>query len=217
MPAFILTKDQVYSLKKDGADISIVTVGLAWDPVEGCNELDLDVMAILDTGKKQGAVPLGKDMIYFHKRVSDDHAIELCEDNRSGNGAGDDELLWCNLSLVPQDVPSVHIWITIFGGKQKEQTFGQIKSATCKLYTGKVEQISTTPCCPVNERPEQLAEFNMKGGDSAARSIHVATFYRFQGGWRFQTVERAIPTAETFCETEYAGLKLEGVNRVPVA
>ena len=123
-----LEKRQTVSLVKSGAPaLTLVTMGLGWDPAPGKKSIDLDASVIaFDAGGKD------VDMVWFLSKQGCGGAIRHSGDNLTGDGAGDDESITVDLSRVPPGVTSLVFTVTSFSG----QSFVDIRSAYCRLLDG---------------------------------------------------------------------------------
>lgn len=169
MARFNLDKGCSFDLTKGLSD---VTIGLGWDiDKKANNTMDLDAFAILKKGE------IAFDMVYFNNMKSKCGAVRLSKDNRTGEGEGDDEQLWFQLDKLPADVTELHVWIVIYDGLNKHQSFEHVEGVHCRLFKG-VDSIDHGP----------LASFKVDGGDSNMRSMHVVTMSKGET-WDFQRVE----------------------------
>src|SRR5258705_7102621 len=101
-----LTKGGNVSLTKEAPGLSNVVVGLGWDArTTTGTEFDLDASAIaVNAG---GKVYSDGHFVFFNNKTSPDQSIVHTGDNRSGEGAGDDEAINVNLAGLPADVDKI--------------------------------------------------------------------------------------------------------------
>lgn len=169
-----LKKGVSLDLTKTLPTLKNITVGLGWDPAQGVS-MDLDVFALaLHNGKVQSA----NDVVFYQQRdiVS---GIILSEDNRTGQGEGDDETIKISLNSVPADVTEIGIFVNIYEASKKNQNFGMVHGSYCRLVddaTGKEEAI-----------------FVLNESDAALyNAFHFVTFKRNATGWTFETVAKGL-------------------------
>ncbi len=143
-----LVKGQKLSLEKGGAGLTKVFMGLGWDPVSapkkkgllgalfggggGGDDIDLDASVImLDSAKTV------IDSVYFGKMKSDDGAIKHGGDNLTGQGDGDDEVIYVDLTKLSAKVTYLVFTVNSFRG----QTFNDVENAVARLVndTNKTE------------------------------------------------------------------------------
>jgi tellurium resistance protein TerZ len=168
-----LSKGQRISLEKDsGQKLSNVIMGLGWDQKKGGwlsfltsgGDIDLDASCIsFDENKNM------VDSIWFRQLRSKDGSIRHSGDNRTGEGEGDDEKIFVDLSAVPQNVKYLVFTISSFTG----QTFEAINNAFCRL----VNQANN----------QEIARYNLTGGGKYTAQIMVK-LYRHDGEWKMHAV-----------------------------
>lgn len=120
-----LLKNQSVSLVKTGAPpLSMVAMGLGWDPARRGRNIDLDASVIAFDGA-------GKELesVWFMHKQAFGGAIRHSGDNLTGAGDGDDEVINVDLSKLPGNVVSLVFTVTSFGG----QKFTAIAKAYCRL------------------------------------------------------------------------------------
>ncbi|MEV0947275.1 TerD family protein [Rhodococcus sp. NPDC049939] len=170
-----LTKGQKVSLRKDGGvALTMVTMGLGWDPVEKRSmfgsravDIDLDASAILIADNQI------VDACYFGQLRSRDGSVLHEGDNLTGAGDGDDEVMHVDLTRVPPYVTTVIFLITSFKG----QTFEQVKNAFCRLVD------STTN--------SELARYTLQQGMPYTGMV-MAKVFRGTDGWKLQAIGEGI-------------------------
>ena len=176
--ALTLSKNQSISLEKTGGSgLSVVSLGLGWDPVKSGgflgkllgrkDEIDLDASCIVLDGALQ---PI--DLVWFRQLESRDGSIRHSGDNLTGEGDGDDESIYVDLQRLPSEVASLVFTVNSFRG----QTFDQVENAYCRIVD--------------NASNKELARFNLaeKGGHTG---IVMACLYRDSGGWQFKAIGTA--------------------------
>lgn len=122
-----LSKGERISLDKPGG-LARVRMGLGWDPVKGgffsrAKAIDLDASCILFAGDS----PV--DTVWFRQLTSKDGSIVHSGDNRTGEGAGDDESIIVDLSKLPSNVDGLAFTVNSFTG----ESFKDVANCTCRL------------------------------------------------------------------------------------
>ncbi len=197
--AVTLKKGEGISLRKDGEfDLSTVTMGLGWDVAEpkkgligsifGKKEEDYDLDAIAFLLGKDGKVHnLGQqgnngtptlvdgDVVFYNSLRHSSGAIWLTGDNRTGAGDGDDEQIVVKLDSLPPQYESIIFVVTIYGGKNKKQSFGKVQNAFIRA---------------VDARGKEMCRFNVSGNATFDRfcSMTFAEITRQGTGWNFRAV-----------------------------
>ncbi len=172
-----LSKGQSLSLAKDGPGLSRVFMGLGWDPVKksggflsglfgggGGGAIDLDASVIVFDAAKNDL-----ETIYFGKLNSNDGSIRHGGDNLTGEGDGDDEVIYVDLSRL--DSRAAYLVFTV--NSYRGQTFNEIDNAVARL----VDQTTDREICSFTLR-EQGAHTGVvmaslsKGSDGWTMKAH---------------------------------------------
>jgi tellurium resistance protein TerD len=130
--AVSLSKGGNVSLSKEAPGLSSVTVGLGWDvrATDGA-AFDLDASAfVLGQDNK---VLSDAHFIFYNNKVSPDGSVVYGGDNRTGDGAGDDETVKIDFAKLPATVKKVVIGVTIHEGKERRQNFGSVSNAYARV------------------------------------------------------------------------------------
>lgn len=194
-----LKKGEGVSLRKDGEfDLSSVTIGLGWDVAEqkkgflgslfggATEDHDLDAIAFLlgkdgkvhslgDRGPSGSPTLVNGDVVFFNSQRHPSGAIYLTGDNRTGAGDGDDEQIIVKLDQMPDQYESIIFLVAIYEGKQKKQSFGQIKNTFIRA---------------VDAKGKEICRFDVSGDAAYSRycSMTFAEVSRQGGGWQFRAV-----------------------------
>lgn len=176
-----LVKGQKISLEKsDGSSLSRVVLGVGWDVSKGGGgflgglfgggnggSIDLDASVILFDQNKQVL-----DQVWFAQLRSKDGSVRHSGDNLTGEGEGDDEKIFVDLSRVPEQVQTIVFTISSFRG----QTFEKVENAFCRL----IDENSNV----------EIAKYNLaaKGNYTA---LIIAKVYRHNGAWKMSALGEA--------------------------
>jgi tellurium resistance protein TerD len=123
--------------EKESAPVrSEICVGLGWYPNQRswnakkdkhCYDLDLSAFMLGADGKL-----VSDDFFVFYNNTdSPDGAVFLQSDNRTGVGAGDDETLVVDLSIVDPRVTEIVFVASVF---EPKVSFGEIRKVTAHVY-----------------------------------------------------------------------------------
>lgn len=108
--AINLQKGQRVSLDNS---MKLALVGLGWDTnrYDGGFDFDLDASAFLlgENGKLQR----DEDFIFYNNLQSRNGAVVHTGDNLTGDGDGDDEVIFIDFTKIPSDVKKIAIVVTI--------------------------------------------------------------------------------------------------------
>ena len=166
-----LKKGQRVSLRKDGGvALTVVRMGLGWDPVKkrgmfGGREVDIDLDASALTFAGQHIV----EVVYFGNLRSKDGSIQHLGDNLTGAGDGDDESIVVDLARIPATVTTVIFLVASYQG----QSFEQVANAFCRL----VDQ----------SNDGELARYTLTGGGPHTGMV-MAKVFRESGTWKLQAI-----------------------------
>lgn len=162
-----VSKGLSLDLTKQAPTLKRVKIGLGWDSSVNGEDIDLDVFAItLHNGKAKTS----KDVIYFRQKNAGT-GIRLSEDNRDGQGDGDDEFIIAELDKIPSDITSIAIFVNIYAPKIN---FGMVKNAYVRLVDDE------------KNKEELIYILNEEG--ALYQTIHFANLVRNAYGWSFETV-----------------------------
>ena len=136
-----LQKGQKISLDKEaGVSLTRIVMGLGWDAAQsgkggflgglfggGGESVDLDASCLLfdDAGDLV-------DAVWFRQLTSRDGSVHHTGDNRTGEGAGDDEQIQVDLAAVPANVKSLVFTVNNY----TSQDFSQVANAYCRILNG---------------------------------------------------------------------------------
>jgi stress response protein SCP2 len=171
-----LLKGQRVSLRKDdGGSLTVVRMGLGWDPVKkkgmfgGGREVDIDLDASALLYSQRQPV----DVVFFNNLRSKDGSIQHLGDNLTGAGEGDDESIIVDLQRVPASVDTIIFLVSSYRG----QTFEQVANAFCRL----IDQGSNG----------ELARYTLTGGGPHTGMV-MAKVFRESGSWKLQAIGEGI-------------------------
>jgi tellurium resistance protein TerZ len=184
--AVSLSKGQRISLEKSGGGgLSKVRMGLGWDPVQApkksgffgsmfggggaAEDIDLDASCLLLDAQKKLL-----DVVWFRQLQSRDGSIKHSGDNLTGEGSGDDEVIFVDLNSLPQGVAHLAFTVCSFRG----QTFNEVEGAFCRL----VDDTNNT----------ELAKFNLSDKGTHT-GVVMAIVSRNGAAWQMKAV--GTPTA----------------------
>ncbi|MFR9750388.1 TerD family protein [Nocardia sp. 004] len=165
-----LVKGQQVTLRKEGAALTFVKMGLGWDPVRsrgmfGSRTVDIDLDAAVVLFAEMNPV----DVAYYGQLTSKDGSIRHQGDNLTGEGAGDDEVILVDLTRVPAHVTTLLFIVTSYKG----HTFEQVQNAFCRLVDG--------------TNNGELARYTMAGG-MPFTAMAMAKVYRRGNDWKLQAL-----------------------------
>ena len=130
--AVSLVKGGNVSLSKEAPGLSAVTVGLGWDvrKTDGA-PFDLDASAFVVGANEK--VLSDAHFVFYNNTASPDGSVVYGGDNRTGDGAGDDETVRIDFARLPADVKKVVVAVTIYEGTERRQNFGSVSNAYARV------------------------------------------------------------------------------------
>ena len=132
-----LEKGQRISMDKS---LSLVGVGLGWDPNDGSGyDFDLDASAFM-LGKN-GQIPEQEFFVFYGNPKSPDGSVESTGDDLTGGNSdgGDDETLNVDLTKVSPNIQEIIFTATIYKGDERRQNFGQVHNSYIRIYNAKTK------------------------------------------------------------------------------
>ena len=168
-----LTKGSNVSLSKIDPNLKKILVGLGWDPrnTDGA-EFDLDASAFLLT--KVGKVRGESDFIFYNNLKAPDGSVIHAGDNRSGQGAGDDEAIKIILPLVNIEVEKIVFVVTVHDALNRRQNFGQVAGAFIRIVN--------------DETGLEIARYDLSEEASTETAMLFGELYRNDQEWKFRAV-----------------------------
>lgn len=177
--AISLSKGQNTSLTKDNPGLKSVKVGLGWEVRNTAGDaFDLDASAFLlaESGKVRGE----QDFIFYNQPKSACGSVQYMGDNRTGDGAGDDEVIEVYFDKVPADVVRIVVAVTIHEAAERRQNFGQVRNAFIRVLD--------------NAGGQELVRFDLSEDYSTETSMLFGELYFHNGQeWKFRALGQGYP------------------------
>ncbi|MCG3463207.1 TerD family protein [Xenorhabdus bovienii] len=168
-----LVKGGNVSLTKEAPAMNIALVGLGWDmrATDGAAfDLDASVFMIGEDGK----VLSDGHFVFFNNKVSPCGSVSHQGDNRTGEGAGDDEQIKIDLAKVPADVKKVVFAVTIYDADNNKQNFGMVSNSFIRVVN--------------NDNDQEIARFDLSEDASTETAMIFGELYRHNTEWKFKAV-----------------------------
>ncbi|MFE7591472.1 TerD family protein [Kitasatospora sp. NPDC057512] len=168
-----LSKGGNVSLTKEAPGLSAVTVGLGWDvrTTTGA-EFDLDASAIVLNA--DGKVLSNAHFVFFNNTSTPDNTVVHTGDNRTGEGAGDDESININLAGLPVEAAKITFPVTIYDGTARGQNFGQVRNAYIRVLNA--------------AGGAEIARYDLSEDAATETAMIFGELYRNNGEWKFRAV-----------------------------
>lgn len=182
MTSFNLTKNVPFSLTKSAPSLRKIKFGLGWDenrlPVQKSFDLDASAIVIGTNGLMLDPANYVGYVGYVRPDYSV-HGVSYGGDNRTGSGDGDDEFIEVDLDKVGPEVEKIAIAVTIYAGRTRRQSFGQVRNAYIRLHN--------------TETDNEVARLNLTTDSSNATAIIFGELIRRNGNeWEFTGTQEEI-------------------------
>ena len=175
--AVSLKKGGSVSLKKSAPGLSKALIGLGWDErVSSGADFDLDAVCFLL--KPNDKVGKDEDFIFYNNLDSDCGSLSHAGDNRTGAGAGDDEMVYVEIGKIPRSVQRIVFAVTIHDAEERRQNFGMVRNAFIRIVDDKTNR--------------EIARYDLSEDYSTEASIVFGDLYRERSDWRFRAVGQGI-------------------------
>jgi len=171
--AISLQKGGNVSLSKQAPGMKRVRFGLGWDlrKTDG-SAFDLDASAcVLDAG---GKVLSDQHFVFYNNAKDPSGAVTHLGDNRTGEGAGDDEVIEIGLDSMDASAAKVSFVVTIHDAEARKQNFGQVGNAYIRALNAEGEQ--------------EIARYDLSEDASTETAMIFGELYRHNDEWKFKAI-----------------------------
>lgn len=171
--AVSLGKGGNVSLSKEDPGLKRILIGLGWDvrSTDGADfDLDASVFMLNEGGKVRG----DGDFIFYNNLKSGCGSVEHTGDNRTGEGEGDDEAVKVTLDMVPADVKTLAVSVTIHDADTRKQNFGMVQNAFMRVVN--------------DETGKEIARYDLTEDASTETAMIFGEIYRHNNEWKFRAV-----------------------------
>lgn len=168
-----LSKGAKVNLSKEAPGLKKIMFGLGWDcnKYSGGDDFDLDASCFLVNAMGRTTAD---GFIFYNNLMGPNKCVIHQGDNRTGEGEGDDEQIYIDLDLIPENINKIAITVTIDAADQRHQNFGMVSNAYCRLVN--------------TETDKEEIRFNLGEDFSVETAIVVGEVYRHNGDWKFNAV-----------------------------
>ncbi|KOV13500.1 chemical-damaging agent resistance protein C [Streptomyces sp. XY431] len=168
-----LSKGGNVSLTKEAPGLTAVTVGLGWDvrTTTGA-EFDLDASAIVLNA--DGKVLSNSHFVFFNNTSTPDNTVVHTGDNRTGEGAGDDEAINVNLATLPAEAARITFPVSIYDAVTRSQNFGQVRNAYIRVVNA--------------AGGAEIARYDLSEDAATETAMIFGELYRNGAEWKFRAV-----------------------------
>lgn len=200
MSRVVLEKGGRINLDKEAPGLTRVRLGLSWSPngYDTGTEWDLDVSVFACAMNADGVPKLVNDdyFVFYNscfrtedgktafedvsgnpkrgKPASPCLGIVHTGDNKTGQGAGDDESILVDLSRIDPRVDEISVVVTIHDWEKRRQNFGQVKDSAIRIYN--------------HDTGEVLATYSLEDDFSTETAVQFGSLYKKNGAWLFKAI-----------------------------
>jgi len=169
-----LNKGGRVNLSKEAPNLRKIQMGLGWDVNRSDTGTQFDLDGSVFLVGSNGKTTLETNFVFYNNLQSADGSVIHTGDNRTGDGAGDDEQILVDLTRVSSDIQEIVFVVTIHEAHLNRQNFGQVSNAIIRL---------------VNEETNQeIVRYELDEDYSTETAIEFGKLYKKGNSWRFQAV-----------------------------
>ncbi|MEG0857467.1 MAG: TerD family protein [Terrisporobacter sp.] len=187
-----LQKNDILDLTKKDPSLNNIVLAAGWDVVKkgifnfGAADMDLDLSALLlgENGRLLG----DEGVIYFSNQRG--KGIFLHDDNRTGAGNGDDEMISITLNSLPANCKKVVFSVNIYQGKERRQDFSKVKNAYVRVLNS-------------DKGDSEVCRYNLSEDGKNATSLIFAELERIGSDWNFRAVGELVQGNLTTLVSKY--------------
>ena len=172
--AINLTKGQKVDLTKGNPGIKKLMVGLGWDVNAFDSGADFDLDAAAFMLGDNGRCPTEKEFIFYGNLTHPSESIKHMGDNLTGEGEGDDEQIFVDLTKIPANVSKVAFTVTIYEAESRGQNFGQVSNSFIRIVDESTGQ--------------ELIHYDLGEDFSIETAVVVGELYKHNGEWKFNAI-----------------------------
>lgn len=171
--AISLQKGGNVSLSKQVPGLKRVRFGLGWDlrKTDG-SAFDLDASAFVLNA--DGKVLSDQHFVFYNNPKDPSGSVAHQGDNRTGEGAGDDEVIEITLDAMEATTAKVAFVVTIHDADARKQNFGQVSNAYIRALNAEGDQ--------------EIARYDLSEDASTETAMIFGELYRNNDEWKFKAI-----------------------------
>ena len=172
--AINLTKGQKVDLTKGNPGLKKLMVGLGWDVNAFDSGADFDLDAAAFMLGDNGRCPTEKEFVFYGNLAHPSESVKHMGDNLTGEGEGDDEQIFVDLTKIPANVSKVAFTVTIYEAESRGQNFGQVSNSFIRIVDESTGQ--------------ELIHYDLGEDFSIETAVVVGELYKHNGEWKFNAI-----------------------------
>lgn len=167
-----LKKNDILDLTKRNSSLNNLVLAAGWDANRIGANIDLDLVAFLLDGNGK-AIKSDKNIVYYASKKA--RGIFLNGDNLTGEGDGDDEKIFVNLSEIVPECTRIVFAVVIYQGQERRQSFKMIKRCYVRLLDA-------------NNNEKEICRYNLSEDGENNTAIIFADLHREDKDWNFSAL-----------------------------
>ena len=168
-----LKKGGNVSLTKEAPTMKTAIAGLGWDVrVTDGSAFDLDASVFM-VGADEKVIS-DASFIFFNNKTSPCGSVVHQGDNRTGEGAGDDETVALHFDKIPAEVQKLVFAVTIHEAEERKQNFGMVSNGYIRIVNA--------------DNNTEIARFDLSEDASTETAMNFGELYRHNAEWKFKAV-----------------------------
>ena len=168
-----LKKGGNVSLTKEAPTMKTAIAGLGWDVrVTDGSAFDLDASVFM-VGADEKVIS-DASFIFFNNKTSTCGSVVHQGDNRTGEGAGDDETVALHFDKIPAEVQKLVFAVTIHEAEERKQNFGMVSNGYIRIVNA--------------DNNTEIARFDLSEDASTETAMNFGELYRHNAEWKFKAV-----------------------------
>jgi tellurium resistance protein TerD len=172
-----LSKGGNISLDKLQTGLTLVKIGLGWEANGGPGKpFDLDGSALVcDANDK---ILGDAEFVFYNNLKNPSGSVTHSGDTRTGDAAGDDEVVTVDLTKLPAGAQKVRFAVSIDDAKARGQNFGQVKNAYIRI---------------LDQAGVELSRYDLSEDASMEIAFLFGELYLHTTGWKFKALGVGVP------------------------
>ena len=187
-----LEKNDILDLTKKDPSLNNIVLAAGWDVVKrgifnfGAADMDLDLSALLldENGRLIGE----EGIIYFGNQRG--KGIFLHNDNRTGEGDGDDEKISLTLDRLPSNCKKVVFSVNIYQARERKQDFSKVRNAYVRVLNS-------------DKGDSEICRYNLSEKEKNATTLIFAELEKVGTDWNFKAIGELLQGTLTTLVNKY--------------
>jgi len=169
-----LSKGERVNLSKESPMLSHLGVGLGWNSNRSDSGIDFDLDASVFMLDNRGRIPQDEYFVFYNNLHSPDGAVVHQGDNRTGEGDGDGEKIFIDLTKLNPLIQELVFVVTIDEAINRRQNFGQVDNVHIRIFDLNAHQ--------------EIAKYDLEDNFSTETAIEFGRLCKKDGSWVFKAV-----------------------------